>query len=200
MADEPGGSYEQAHASGILRAELKAELESLRSQLKLMTVIFAGCVALATAVAGHIFTQIVQFAGPISRIPIIEETAKRLEGKTNDLMVGVGQIKTQLGYALNDLESVKAAVKAVDVRSIPASSKPTEYAFPKWRGVAITDVRPVSTFLVKSRPESGTAWIYSTNPNLINAVSNAQLAPSKFELDPNAFLGWSSWLVGNSNY
>jgi hypothetical protein len=154
-----------------------------------MTLVFAGCVALATAMAGYIFTQIVQFAGPISRIPIIEETTKGLEGKTNELLVSVAQ--SQLGYTLNDLASVKSAVKAVDVRPTPTSTGPTEYAFPGWRGVAISDVKAASAFLVKSRPESATAWIYSTDANLTKSLSDAQPAPAKFELDPKAFLDWS---------
>ncbi len=192
MTDEIRNSREPSDELSIIRAELKAEIESVKSQLQLMTKVFAGCVLIALAVAGFIFAQIVSFAGPISRIPIIEETTKSLEGKTNDLLISTAQIRTQLSYAINDLASVKIAVKAADVTPppIPSYKQFSERAFPGWLGVPISSVRSASDFLEKYRPESGRVWIYSTNITFLNSLTAAQPAPAKLELDANAFSGW----------
>ena len=146
MAGGGSASRKPSDEASLIRAELKAELEGVKSQLKLMTLVFAGCVAVATAIAGYIFTQIVSFAGPISRIPIIEETLKNLEGKTNELAINVAQIKTQLGYVSNDLASIKVAVKAADITPPPISGKKqiNQNAFPGWLGVPISNVKSAS--------------------------------------------------------
>jgi hypothetical protein len=176
-----------------IRAELKAELESVKAQLQLMTKVFAGCVAIALAVAGYIFFQIVSFAGPISRIPIIEETTKSLEGKANNLQISVAEIKGQLSYVISDLASVKVVVKATDVAPSPITTNGqiNEYAFPNWRGVPISKAKSASDLIAKYRPESGSVWIYSTNASFLKSLSAAQPAPSKLELNANAFSGWS---------
>jgi hypothetical protein len=193
VADENRGDRAPSDESSITRAELKAELESLKSQLQLMTKVFAGCVLVALAVAGYIYAQIVSFAGPISRIPIIEDNTKNLEGKANNLQISVTEIKTQLNYVINDLASVKVAVKAADVAPSPLNTNGqiNEYAFPNWRGVPISKAKSASDLIAKYRPESGSVWIYSTNTSFLKSLSAAQPAPSKLELNANAFSGWS---------
>ena len=73
------------------------------------------------------------------------------------MQVNIAEIKTQLNYMISDLNSVKVAIKAADVKPpvIISNSEITEHAFPGWLGVPVSAVSSASYLLNKYRPRVG---------------------------------------------
>jgi hypothetical protein len=106
-------------SSGELRTQIKLTAGGIQTQLKIMTAVFTGCVGIAAALAGFLYSKMFEIAGPVSRIPTIEDAAKALSGKIDGLGEKLErvneaaiQIRSQLDDARAQITAIRGAVKA----------------------------------------------------------------------------------------